>query len=230
MSRPTRASAIRARETFPKRRVLKKRQASEAAIDVDAVVLAPPARVYTIHARTLSGVQFTSELSETTTTVADFKRHIFDFKGVPVDQLRLVWRGQQLNDDLLLHGDYGIPNEATVYLLFRLGGPLRHEVDGRSDMDALPVAPKDTVAVTVRWAHHVVPLRLHYAARPSEVVARVRRELRERGIPVSEQPMFCDVRAFRVGTAEHTDISLCVPTLDSIGAADGSTVEFVCAK
>lgn len=54
-------------------------------------------------------------------TVLSVKQQLFGLTGIPVDQLRLVFGGKQLEDDRTLQ-DYNVQKESTLFLVLRLRG------------------------------------------------------------------------------------------------------------
>ena len=53
--------------------------------------------------------------------VEDLKQMIRDAKDIPVDEMRLVFAGKQMEDDALL-SDYNVQKDSTVHLVLRLRG------------------------------------------------------------------------------------------------------------
>lgn len=71
--------------------------------------------------KTLTGSLITLEVSGTD-TIASVKRKISDKKGTPVNQQRLVYENEQLENDKTLD-DCGIKRESNVYLVIELPEP-----------------------------------------------------------------------------------------------------------
>lgn len=69
--------------------------------------------------KTLSGQTITVRVTPRD-TVRDVKQKIFEQEGIPVDRQRMIFVGEQLNDDHRLL-DYRIEHESAVHLVFRSG-------------------------------------------------------------------------------------------------------------
>ena len=76
---------------------------------------------------TLTG-QTTMLLVQQEDTIQSVKVQFKDKQGTPVDQQRLIYGGQELEDKKTLK-EYGIDRDATLHFVLRLpgGGPGAHE-------------------------------------------------------------------------------------------------------
>lgn len=73
-----------------------------------------------IFVKTLTGVNLTIEV-ETSDTVEALKLKIQEIGGIPIEQQRLIFGGEQLEDGRTL-ADYNVQKESTIKLLLKLRG------------------------------------------------------------------------------------------------------------
>jgi ubiquitin C len=73
-----------------------------------------------IFIKTLQGKNITIEVNDGD-TIDSVKKKITDIEGIPVEQMRLVFNGKQLEDANTIQ-DYGIESDSTVHLVLRLRG------------------------------------------------------------------------------------------------------------
>ena len=71
-----------------------------------------------IFIKTLSGKSITLDVSDSD-KIDSIKQKIFEKEGIPVDQMRLVFNGKQLEDNNTI-SDYGIESDSTIHLVLRL--------------------------------------------------------------------------------------------------------------
>jgi len=86
-----------------------------------AVASASPAQAAeTIFIKTLTGKQFPIRV-EMQDTVLSVKVKVQDHEGIPPEQQRLIFSGQQLENDKTL-ADYNVQPKSVLHLVLRLGG------------------------------------------------------------------------------------------------------------
>jgi ubiquitin len=73
-----------------------------------------------IFLKTLTGKTICVEI-EREDTVDDLKHQIWNKEGIPPDQLRIIFNGQQLENGHAL-ADYGITSGSTLHIVLRLRG------------------------------------------------------------------------------------------------------------
>jgi hypothetical protein len=122
-----------------------------------------------LNLRTLMGTEIPLDV-DPTDTIEHVKQMIQDKEGIPPDQQRLVWTGQQLEDGLTI-GHYDIPSEAVVHILLRLrGGCFTGDTLVTTDTDG-----KQTRIDEVRVGDTVLVYHLDEKQQQTRIVSRVHR-------------------------------------------------------
>ena len=73
-----------------------------------------------IYIKTLQGKNITLDVNDDD-TIDSIKKKITEIEGIPVEQMRLVFNGKQLEDANTIR-DYGIECDSTIHLVLRLRG------------------------------------------------------------------------------------------------------------
>ncbi len=91
-----------------------------AIIVLASLALAGTAFAEKLQVKTLTGktIELTVALTD---TVASVKAQVQDKEGIPPEQQRIIYAGQQLEDARKL-SEYGIADNAVVHLVLRLRG------------------------------------------------------------------------------------------------------------
>lgn len=84
----------------------------------------------TLHIMLLSGERIPVTIKSDETHPVDFiKREVFEKKGFPICQQKVLFTGKELLDGTV--SDYGLYNNANVHLVLSLRGGMFHETSGK---------------------------------------------------------------------------------------------------
>ncbi len=85
-----------------------------------------------MYVKTLTGKSFPVSLNQLNeTTIYDLKLHIQEKDSIPVDQIRLIFAGRELDDKKFL-SDYNLIRNSNIHMVLRLCGGMFNEVSGRN--------------------------------------------------------------------------------------------------
>ena len=91
---------------------------------------------FSVYVKALTGRTVTLCGLASSTSVDELKRRLQTLEGIPPDQQRLVFAGNELEDDKAI-GDFGVSKEATLHLILRLRGGMYDEISGREGFQVL---------------------------------------------------------------------------------------------
>lgn len=122
----------------------------------DGVVFGNTDSTITLKVNMLTGRTLTVPEMRPLDKVEDLMRKISSMEGVPLDQQRLIFGGQQLEHNRTL-SSYKVCEGSVVHLVLRLRGGMMHETSGREDMEVLPELLRVNLLIPagVPLGHHI---------------------------------------------------------------------------
>jgi len=103
--------------------------------------------VKTLYIKTMTGKNIVLE-HDLQSTVYTLKQAIQDMESIPKDQMRLVFKGKQLEDGSIL-SFCGIEDKSDIFLILRLRGGMLHESSGRQGFSTIETLK----AVPIPWKY-----------------------------------------------------------------------------
>ena len=103
--------------------------------------------IKTLYIKTMTGKTIVLE-HDLQSTVFTLKQAIEDMESIPADQMRLVYKGKQLEDGSLL-SFCGIEDKSDIFLILRLRGGMFHESSGRQGFSTIETLK----AVPIPWKY-----------------------------------------------------------------------------
>jgi Ubiquitin family len=115
--------------------------AGDLLMDFTYTVKVAPRSFISFVVNTLTGKK-TSMRASKFATVAHVKELIREVEGFPLDQQRLIFGGEQLEDDRSL-ASYNVTSDSTLHLVLRLRGGMYHSTSGRRDLTNLDLPDEE---------------------------------------------------------------------------------------